>query len=156
MKITILKRSDIKQSLHLIQKIIDKTFYYSKLARKKEVERFSPAIVQKELKDKSSLFLVAKDKRKIIGVLNGYYEAGMFWIDWIVVDFKFRRNKIAESLVNYLEKKLKKEKIHKIWCDCRTVNKESIALLKKLEFKRIIKIKEHWYKQDFYLWQKRL
>lgn len=156
MKITPLKRVDIKQTSQLLKKIINRTFYYSKLARKKELEKFNPAIIRKEFKDKNNLFLVAKNKEKIIGVLNGYYEAGMFWADWLVVDSKFRRSEVAESLMDYLEEKFKKEKVHKIWCDCRTVNKESIALLKKLKFKKIVKIDKHWYKQDFYLWQKYL
>lgn len=113
-------------------------------------------MIRKELKDKSNLFLVAKEINKIVGTLNGYYEAGMFWIDWLVIDPSYRRNGIAKSLMNYLEKKLKKEKIHKMWCDCRINNKESISLLNKLKFKKIAKLKNHWYKQDFYLWQKYL
>ncbi len=156
MKITIFKGQSIKEILNFIQEIINKTFYYSKFARSEEIKRFSPVLIRKELKDKNNLFLIAKDNDKTAGILNGYYEAGMFWIDWVVVNPSSRRNGIAESLMNYLEGKLKKEKVHKIWCDCRTINKESVSLLKKLKFKKITKIKNHWYKQDFYLWQKYL
>jgi len=156
MKISVFRDKSTKQISNFVQGIVNKTFYYSKSARSKEIKKFSPLAVKKDLKDKNKLFLIAKDDNRIAGVLNGYYEAGMFWIDWIVVGSSFRRNGVAKSLMNYLEKKLKREKIHKIWCDCRTTNKESISLLKKLKFKKIAKIKRHWYKQDFYLWQKYL
>lgn len=80
----------------------------------------------------------------------------MFWSDWGIVHPLYRRTGVSRALMTFLEKKLKKEGIHKIWCDSRTTNKESIAALGKLGFKKIVTIKNHWYRQDFILWQKLL
>ncbi|MEK7536822.1 MAG: GNAT family N-acetyltransferase [Patescibacteria group bacterium] len=154
MGISELTQEDIKKAYDFIKGIIFNTKYYSVKARKAEIERFKRHNLLKELKDKSNLYLIAKDKGKIIGFCNGYYEAGTFWIDWAGIDKNYRRNGIAVKLLNFLENKLKKQGVHKIWCDCRTSNKESKALLKKLNLKKITTIKNHWYNQDFILWQK--
>ena len=156
MRLTILKRADIKQASYFIQEIINRTFYYSKKARKEEIKKFSPLTIQKKLKNRSNLFLIAKERDKIIGMLDGYYDAGLFWADWLAIDPSKRRLGIGLALINFLERKLRKEKIHKIWCDCRISNKESKALLRKLNFEKITTIKKHWYNQDFILWQKSL
>lgn len=154
MEISKLTQKDIKEISDFIRKIISHTKYYSIEARKAEVERFKPQSLLKELKEKNNLYLIAKDKSKVIGFCNGYYEAGLFWIDWTGVDKSYRRNGVAIKLLEFLENKLKRQGIHKIWCDCRTSNKESKALLKKLNFKKITTIRNHWYNQDFILWQK--
>ena len=47
-----------------------------------------------------------------------------------------------------------KNKAHKIWLDTRINNKESIALFKKLKYKKAATFKKHYYGQDFYIWEK--
>ena len=156
MDISVFRNKNTKQLSRFIKNIISKTFYYSKYARDEEMKKFGPSAIKNGLRDRNKMFLVARNNDKIVGALNGHYDARMFWVDWLVVDYSYRRSGIAESLMKYLEKRLRKKRIHKIWCDCRTSNKKSIALLKKMKFQEIVKLKEHWYKQDFFLWQKYL
>lgn len=156
MKIQVAEPKDIAYLSRFYQYIIKDNPYYSRLAIKEELKRFSARNLRKEFKDKDNLYIFIKEGDKIIGARNGYYEAGMFWSDWGIAHPLYRRKGISRALMTFLEKKLKKEGVHKIWCDSRTNNKESISALKKLGFKKIVTIKNHWYKQDFILWQKLL
>ena len=135
--------------------VIKNTLYYSKEARKEEVRKHNSFSLKQYLGDKKYyLCLIAEEDRKIIGFVIGRNEAGVFWLDWIGVGKSTRRKSVAESLMKKLELDLGKGGIHKIWCDTRTINKESINLLSKLKYKKLGLFKNGWYKQDFFLWEK--
>src|SRR5438876_808426 len=121
MKIDIAKIKDIPHLSRIYKEIIRANPYYSDLAKKSELERFSPKTLRKELADKENLYILAWDKNKVAGAINGYYEAGMFWIDWLVVQPNIRRTGIGLALMSFLESKLTKAGIHKMWCDSRTI-----------------------------------
>ena len=55
-----------------------------------------------------------------------------------------------------LEKSVKDRKSHKIWCDSRTDNVQSITLFKSLGYQLLTTIPNHWYGQDFVLLQKEM
>ena len=54
------------------------------------------------------------------------------------------------------EEILREKGVHKIWCDTRTNNKESISLLRKLKYRKLGTFRNGWYKEDFFLWEKNL
>ena len=154
MEIAFLKKNEINEFSEKVKEIILSTPYYSKIAKREEIKKYKVSELRKKLKDKDKIYLVAKTDNKIIGFLNGYFDCETFWVEWAGVEKNSRRKGIAINLNKFLENNLKKSNIHKIWCDCRTNNKESINLLKKLKFKKIALVKRHWYKHDFYLWYK--
>jgi ribosomal protein S18 acetylase RimI-like enzyme len=156
MEIAVLKDKYLEEYSKFVAKIIFNIPYYSNLSKKEEIKKFSSLNLRKNIKDKNKLYICAIEDKKIIGFVCGYFDAGTFWIDWIGISQRFRNKGVAENLENYLEKILRKSKIHKIWCDSRTNNKEVINLFKKLGFRKITKISKHWYKLDFYLWEKLL
>lgn len=102
------------------------------------------------------LFLTIKDKNKIVAFLAGCFDCGTFWSDWIGVDSEYRNKGLGKSLKLELERILVKKKIHKIWCHTRVVNKEAISLNSGLRYNKIAQLTNHWYKEDFYLWEKNL
>ena len=130
--------------------------YYSRRAKRTELKRFSLRHVRDGLKHRDNLFLAAVEKNSVIGAVNGTFEAGLFWIDWIVVGSSHRGQGVATALLQSLESRLQRRRIHKVWCDSRTTNMESKALLAKHGYSRIATIRNHWYGQDFILWQKLL
>lgn len=154
MKISFLKNSDINEFSKLAKNIISDVPYYSSLAKRSEIKKYGLTEIRHRLKDKDNLFIVTKHKNKIVGFCNGHFDCGTFWVDWAGVEKNFRRKGVASNLNKFLENKLKKLHIHKMWCDCRTNNKKAIKTLKKLKFKKIALLRKHWYKQDFYLWYK--
>ncbi len=154
MKVRLAKKTDLKSLSEFYQRVIRSNPYYSERAIKEEYRRFSFSNLSKEFSYKENIFVVAEEGHQMIGALNGYREAGMFWADWGVAHPQHRRKGVLTAMMKFLEQKLKKEGMHKIWCDSRTINTQSKAALKKLGFKEITTIKNHWYGLDFVLWQK--
>jgi RimJ/RimL family protein N-acetyltransferase len=78
------------------------------------------------------------------------------WIEWFGVKKGFRGHGLGTKIIEALEKATVQRNCHKIWCDSRTENKESISLLTKNGFRQIGVVENHWYRQDFILWEKLL
>ncbi len=154
LKIGYLKENEVEKLSNLAKGIISKVPYYSKEAKKQEIKGFSAEHLRQKIGDKNNLYILAKENHNIVGFCYGYFEAGTFWLEWIGVDKEFRRKGIATNMIRFAANKLKRRGIHKVWNDSRTSNKEAVGMFKKLGFKRLVSIKKHWYKQDFYLWQK--
>ena len=112
MKIQIAKLKDIPRLSGFYQ-FIRSSPYYSQAAIKEELKRFSVKNLKKQFGNKDNLYIFLEEGDKIIGARNGYYEAGIFWSDWGVVHPFYRRKGVSRALMTFLEKKLKKEGIHK-------------------------------------------
>lgn len=145
---------DIPGMAELVQNIIQDTDYYSSEAKEAEKNKFSVENLQSLIKNDNSIFLAAKEDDKLIGFIYGFFDCGTFWADWIGVLKENRRKGVALGLMRELEMILGDTKTRKVWCDTRSDNKESNAMLKKLGFERAAHLKEHWYGQDYYLWEK--
>jgi ribosomal protein S18 acetylase RimI-like enzyme len=157
MKISILKEQDFTKFSKFSKKsIFSVKKYYSKKACLEEAKLFSVSSLKNRFADKKDLIICSKFGEKIVGFISGQLSCGVFWLEWVAVHPKFRRKKIAEDLYSFFEKKAKLLGAHKIWCDNRVCNKESISLIKKLGFRRICIIKNHWYNMDYNLWQKEI
>lgn len=153
-KIGPLGKKDAKEFSGLARRIISATDYYSKTAKEHECKNYNAEKVLEKLLGRKYLHLCAKLGGKMVGFLDGYFDLGVFWVDWIGVERGFRRKGIATEMLKFLEKKLKRGKAHKVWFDSRTNNRESIGLFRKMGYKKIAFLKNHWYGQDFYLWEK--
>lgn len=157
MKIRYAKPKDALELSKLMRSVISATKYYSTEARAEEVRKHNSRTLKQYLLDKKYYScLVATEENKIIGFAIGRNEAGVFWADWVGVRKDTRRKGIAEALMREWERRLWQKGVHKIWCDTRTSNKESISLLLKLHYKKLGTFRNGWYKQDFFLWEKDL
>ncbi|MBI4158622.1 MAG: GNAT family N-acetyltransferase [Candidatus Yanofskybacteria bacterium] len=152
-KIEKLKESDVAAYYRLVRRVILNTSYYSRWAKKEESTGYPPKWIRKGLKNRRKLFLCAKDKDKAVGFLFGSINTGMLHLMWLGVDSKYRNKGIAEQLMRKAEQ-WAKGKIHKIWFDTRTTNRESIPLAKKLKYCKAATLRKHYYGQDFYIWEK--
>ena len=152
--IEFLKKRDAANFSRLARGVIAATDYYSKTAKRHEAANYRAEKVVEKLLGRKYLHLCAKLEGKMVGFCDGYFDLGIFWVDWIGVEKGFRRKGIATRMLKFLEKKLKRGKAHKIWFDSRISNRESIGLFKKLGYRKIAFLRNHWYGQDFYLWEK--
>lgn len=148
---------DVPRLANLIKDIIGSTPYYTNRAKREEIKKHNKIALRQYLRDKKYyVCLVALDKKKLVGFVIGRNEAGVFWLDWVGVHRDLRRRKVAETLMKTIEYKVKKMGVHKIWCDTRDINKESIPLIKKLKYRKLGHFRNGWYKQNFLLWEKDL
>ena len=141
----------------LLQTIINDLDYYTVQAKKNEIKKYTSTELKYKIKNDHLSVLGAFDENgKLVGFCLSRWDDFTIWLEWIGVAEKVRGKGIAKKLLIALEKTLKKRKAHKIWCDCRTKNEASIKLLTTLGYRKIAEIKNHWYGQDFYLWQKEI
>ena len=155
MHIENLKRPDIVAFSRVARSIITTTKYYSPVARVSESKKYSPKQVLEDIADSSHIILVAKEEQRVVGFLHGHFNDGTFLIDWIGTHTASRGTRVASQLLNGIQKKIA-TRVHKIWCDTRTENKEAVRFFKKHGFKKVATLKDHWYRQDFFLWEKLL
>ncbi|MBI4137859.1 MAG: GNAT family N-acetyltransferase [Candidatus Sungbacteria bacterium] len=153
-RIELLKTGNINEYSRLARRIIQGTPYYSEAAKKNEMSSFALPLLEERLKKKENVLLVAKEKTAMAGFCCGYIDGKVFWLDWIGVDGKFRGRGAAAQLIEFLEAFLRKRNVHKVWCDTRINNKESIALIKKFGYRKIAFLKNHWSGLDYFLWEK--
>ena len=157
MNIRLAKLRDVPKLSKLVYSIIKNTPYYTLKARKEEIRKHNDRALKQYLSDKKYyVCLIALENKEITGFTIGRNEAGVFWADWVGVRKDARRRGVAEALIIEWENRLKRSGVHKIWCDTRTSNEESISLLKKLHYRKLALFKNGWYKQDFFLWEKNL
>lgn len=130
--------------------------YYNDLAKEEEIEAYNPTSLLSKIDAFPSSILTFKVDNKIIGYCFSHLDCYTLWIDWFGVHKDFRRKGYARSLLINLETIAKDNKCHKIWCDSRSNNIQSISLFKSLGYEIITEIKNHWYKQDFVLLQKEI
>ncbi|MBP9822159.1 MAG: GNAT family N-acetyltransferase [Candidatus Pacebacteria bacterium] len=154
----LLQKEDIPKIYEFMKNVIISIPYYSDEAKLEEPKQFEPEIISKNLTEIESkcLYVVAKDGDKIAGVLNGYYGGGVIWGNWLGVGKEYRRQGVAQKMIEYMEAESRKLGCHKFWCDTRTDNLEVIALQEKLGYIKVGELKDHWYHLDFYLWEKNL
>src|SRR3989344_1777408 len=153
-KVTKAAKRNIPFIYPLIKRVIYGTPYYPPEGKKMESSKYTPAGLKEKLESKSWLVLVAKNKNQIAGFLSGYFDYGVFWVDWIGVDEEYRRQGLAIKIMKELETIAGRNKVHKIWLDTIIANKEAISMFTSLGFKKIANLKNHWYHDDFYLWER--
>jgi ribosomal protein S18 acetylase RimI-like enzyme len=148
--------SDVVRVSSLVKDIIPELKIYSKEARDTFVSELSYENLKKEVRNKYSVFLAAKIGKEIVGFLIGHFYGSVLWLDWVAVKDTMRRRGIATEIIKNVEDRAMKVKAHKIWCDSRSNNTPSINLLRSRGFRRAAILKNHWFGQDFFIWEKHL
>ncbi len=152
------KPEDLIALSYLIKEVISHTKYYSKYAKDSEIGRFTSHRLRQYFLDCEYIIFVAKVDEIIVGFRIAQIDADILLLDWTGVKKEYRGQGIAKMMHKftfcYVEDNL--PFIHKIYCDSTIDNKESISLLKKMGFRKIAILKNHWYKLDYYLWEKPL
>jgi len=145
---------DVLKISALFKKVVTTLPFYNEIAKQNEIKKYTPKKILKMIrKDKYSV-LVAKNGKKVVGFCFNRFDDYTIWIDWFGVDEKLRNNGIGTLIVERVITDARKRKAHKVWCDTRSNNEPSKNLLKKLGFREIIELKNHWYGQDFILWER--
>ena len=97
--------------------------------------------------------LVATVNTQIVGFCFSNIDDGLIWLSWFGVRPEYRRHGIGTALLNALDARAKRAGAHKVWCDCRTDNVASRATLADSGYREICTLVNHWYGQDFLLWE---
>jgi len=157
MKITVrpAEFKDLVKVYKLFSGILEGLPYYNTLAKTHELQKYTPLKLQEKIsQDPYSVLVALDDAENIIGFCFNHFDDYTIWIDWFGVDSLMRRKGVAIAILKAVFESAKKRGAHKVWCDTRSNNEPSKSLLRKAGFKEIVEIKNHWYKQDFILWER--
>jgi len=92
--------------------------------------------IEKELRQNTSIFLVAELNGELIGSVFGSHDGRKGWINRLAVDPDFRKKDIARKLVYKAEKRLDELGIDIIACLIEGWNKESMKVFEKLGYEK--------------------
>ena len=136
-------------------KVLNEIPYYNSLAKRDEARKYTvKKLEEKTNEDRDSIICALNEKGAIVGYLFNHFDDYTIWIDWFGVPKDKRRLGIGTLLLEYLFQSARQRNCHKIWCDTRASNIPSMITLKKAGFSSITEIKNHWYGQDFILWER--
>ncbi|MEO5594458.1 MAG: GNAT family N-acetyltransferase [Chitinophagaceae bacterium] len=139
-----------------IEKLIVNIPYYNDLAKRNEINRYSATALLTKIKEDKHAVIIAGTENEIAGFCLSRFDDYTVWLEWFGVTENYRGMGLTRQLLQKLEDTIAERGCHKIWCDCRTSNQAAIHLLTTTGYSQITTIKNHWYKQDFILWEKEI
>ena len=156
--VALLNKKDLVMFSDCVNNVISNTHYYNRSARDEELQTYKIINLKKMIKDPKMVVFSAKVDNKIAGFGFAKFDSRMIHFLWIGIAINYRRMGIGTKLHKFIYSYAKKcvPKIHKIWGDTRTNNIQSINLLKKMGFVKIATLINHWYRQDYFLWERLL
>lgn len=151
MKVVELARNDFKGFVKLFQQsLIDLNgSIYPETIKEDLIQGFSFQHLLMLYNRLDSLFYLAKDQQKIIGFIFGWFEHGIFWVDWVGVIPQYRSKGVGTLLFDTLTNFCREQKCHKIVFNTITKNSRAIDLYQRIGFKVEALFKNHWYKEDW-------
>ncbi|MGD0645509.1 MAG: GNAT family N-acetyltransferase [Candidatus Bathyarchaeia archaeon] len=147
--------NDLQKLVKLFESIVTSLEYYNNLAKESELKKYTlDKLSEKLVYDPFSVLIAVDNEEEVIGFSFSHFDDYTIWLDWFGVDPQARHMGIGQSLLESTFEASKKRGAHKIWCDSRSNNEPSKNLLRKVGFREIVEIKDHWYRQDFILWER--
>lgn len=144
--------NDIPEIAALFSRVVGPLDIYSEAARSDEIRKFSSTELQRRIADDARAISIVFVKDTLAGFAITEDQSGPVWINWYGVNPDCRGHGVGQAILNHLIASAPDRGATRIWCDTRTNNAGSIALLQKLGFERLCELKNHWHGQDFYLW----
>lgn len=97
--------------------------------------RDSKRMIERQMRAFSEFFIGAFHEDKLVGVVIGSYDGRMKgWINRLAVDPAYRRQGIAQKLINHVEEALEKRGAAIFCVLIETPNEESIRLFQKMGY----------------------
>jgi ribosomal protein S18 acetylase RimI-like enzyme len=137
----------------LMHATIQPLTYYNDRAIRAELAKYTADTLRALVANDPQAVLVARDDTGPIGFCVSRFDDGTIWLSWFGTDSRARGRGVGASLLAALAKTLPSRHAHKIWCDSRVDNKESNSVLERAGFHRVAVLTNHWYEQDYFLWE---
>jgi RimJ/RimL family protein N-acetyltransferase len=147
-------KDDCEVLSKVIKLVIENIPYYNDIAKKDEVEKFTKETLTEKIAGDAHSVIIAHFNIEVAGFCLSRFDDYTIWLEWFGIHEKYRGKGLTSPILKKLEETVGLRKSHKIWCDCRTSNSASIHILTSHGYKQLVTINNHWYNQDFILWEK--
>jgi len=137
----------------LMRDTIEPLTFYNERARRAELARYTADGLRALVAEDAQSVLVARDGASLVGFCVSRFDDGSVWLSWFGTAERARGRGIGAALLAALAETLPSRDAHKIWCDSRVENTRSAAVLERAGFRRIATLTNHWYGQDYHLWE---
>ena len=151
-----LRPTQAELAARLIKSVIEAIPYYNERAKHEETAKYGSQNLLALAQEDPDSVLLALISSEPVGFCLSRYDDGLLWLSWFGVMPSYRRRGIGKALLDSLALTAPARRAHKLWCDTRTENIQSATLLANAGFEKICELRNHWYGQDFYLWQRPL
>ncbi len=105
--------------------------------------------------EKVEFYLCAKEGNETLGMVNGYYMAGVMYIPTLIVGHKTRGSGVGQALMEEAEKIARKNRVHKIYLHTGSTWR-AVDFYEKLGYKKTGVLKNHYEGRDFLVMSKML
>ncbi len=130
--------------------------YYNDLAKAAERTKYRAEQLVADCAADPDAVLVAELDGAIVGYCISRMDDDLVWLSWFGADPDVRHRGVGSALLRELAVSAVRRGAHKVWCDTRTDNTRSQSVLVKADYVRVCELTNHWFGQDFYLWEKTL
>lgn len=155
-----LRKSETKEVSLLFREAIGSVTDYTPRMRTLFQRKFRPSQIADRVFKGNVLCLVAVQDKRLVGFVYGapakQSRDGVFWMNWAGVTKEARRAGVARKLMKALETYLKRNGFHKIWFNTDKKNTQAAKVWKRLGYRYVTTIKNHWYGMDALIWDKEL
>jgi ribosomal protein S18 acetylase RimI-like enzyme len=137
----------------LMRDTIQPLAYYNEHALRAELAKYAAHNLRALVAEESQAVLVARDSGGLIGFCVSRFDDGTIWLSWFGTELRARGRGVGAALLAALATTMPARHAHKVWCDSRVDNTESKSVLERAGFRRIATLENHWYGQDYFLWE---
>ena len=137
----------------LMRDTIEPITYYNEKAISAELIKYTEDKLRALVSEDSQAVLVTRDTNGLTGFCVSRFDDGTIWLSWFGTALRARGRGIGAALLAALAGTLTLRNAHKIWCDSRVDNTESKSALERAGYRRIATLTNHWYGQDYFLWE---
>lgn len=121
-----------------------------------ELAKYTAACLRRMIKRDAHAVVVAVEDERIVGFCVSRPDDGLLLLEWYGVHPERRGLGIGRLLLEHLLGTAGRRGCHKLWCDSNTNNRASHRLLSSLGFEPFATVKNHWYGEDFILWERQV
>jgi len=147
-------RRDLPRVVSLFLEVLRLIPYYNELTKRDEPRKYTLEKLRTRLRDDSYSISVAEDDTGLLGFAFTRFDDYVIWIEWFGVSPRSRRRGVGSAILQELVRTAPMRKAHKVWCDSRTTNEPVKATFHKNGFREVATLRNHWYGQDFILWER--
>lgn len=141
MNIRKVKIEDYEEVVKLYKELWDaEKIFDLNLKQKYEVSDKQKAKIQKRIKSRKEIFLVAEENKEIVGLIDGYiiddnnYIEKVGYLDHLCVSKKYREQGISTKLIEEFTKIMKSKNVSYLKLNAFEQNIPAVSLYKKLGF----------------------